>query len=282
MVYQFPLAPLILHTFLTSNTTVLNKWVNELRPDGIFFNFIASHDGIGIMPAKGLLNEIEIESIVDRTLDHQGKVSYKSNSDGSKSVYELNITLYDWLNDPNNPQTEMDVKRFLASQAIMISLVGVPGIYIHSFFGSRNCLDCVDLTGRARSINREKFTLMELESDLHNPNSMRAKVFNGYIELLNIRSASFAFHPEGTQKVIDSGKSVFGLIRLAPDESETILCFINVSNTMQYIDINLKELNVKASNTFLELLTKTEYFMENSSLKIDLTPYQAMWLSPNG
>ncbi|MDQ7030873.1 MAG: hypothetical protein Q9O62_14415 [Ardenticatenia bacterium] len=82
---------------------------------------MASHDGIGVMPAHGLLTAEEIQALVERTLAHGGHVSYKANPDGSRSVYELNITLYDVLNDPRTPNPQLDVARFMASQAIMLS-----------------------------------------------------------------------------------------------------------------------------------------------------------------
>ena len=143
MVYQFSLAPLILHSFICGDITALTKWVRTLKvpyQNTTYCNFIASHDGIGVTPAKGLLSDDEIKALVDRALSHGGEVSYKTNSDGSKSVYELNITLFDALNNPAQENSDVDVKRFLATQAIMLSLAGVPGIYIHSLFGSETKL----------------------------------------------------------------------------------------------------------------------------------------------
>ena len=89
LVYQFPLAPLILHTFLTGDSTCLTDWakgLSELPPGMTFFNFTASHDGIGIRPAEGLLDSDEIQGLIQNTLDHSGQVSYRSNPDGSKSA----------------------------------------------------------------------------------------------------------------------------------------------------------------------------------------------------
>ncbi len=103
MVYQFPLAPLVLHTFQTGDATALGRWAAELpepTPGKSFFNFIASHDGIGVRPAEGLLTPAEVQALVERTLAHGGRVSYKTNLDDTESPYELNITLYDALNDP--------------------------------------------------------------------------------------------------------------------------------------------------------------------------------------
>ncbi len=135
MVYQFPLGPLTLHTFLSGDTTRLTEWVGglpELPPGTTFFNFTASHDGIGVRPAEGLLTAEEVGRLVETALAHGGQVSYKANADGSRSPYELNITWYDALNDPARPAAALDVARFLASQAIMLALAGVPGIYVHS------------------------------------------------------------------------------------------------------------------------------------------------------
>ena len=88
MVYNFALPPLVLHTFHTGNAQRLTNWAATLTTPSrstTFFNFIASHDGIGVMPARGLLSESEIHELVRRTLAHGGKVSSKSNPDGSES-----------------------------------------------------------------------------------------------------------------------------------------------------------------------------------------------------
>ena len=179
LVYQFPLAPLMMHTFLTGNSTHLTDWADglpELSPGTTFFNFTASHDGIGVRPVEGLLDPDEIQGLIQNTLAHGGQVSYRSNPDGSRSAYELNITWYDALNDPTKPEPELDIQRFLASQAIMLSLAGVPGIYIHSLLGSRNCAKCLENTGRARSINREKYALSKLEQELTDPLNLKSRV----------------------------------------------------------------------------------------------------------
>ncbi len=153
LVYNFSLAPLTLHALQTADASYLTRWAATLKPPSAgatFFNFIASHDGIGVLPARGFLNEAQVQGLADRALAHGGQVSYKSNPDGSTSAYELNITLYDFLNDPASPDPAVDVPRFMASQAILLSLAGVPGIYVHSLFGSRNCHFCFAETGRPR------------------------------------------------------------------------------------------------------------------------------------
>lgn len=127
MVYQFSLAPLVLHTFYTGDCRVLAEWANSLEvpfPGVTFFNFIASHDGIGVRPAEGLLSQDEIQALADRVFEHGGQVSYKTNTDGTKSAYELNITLFDALNNPRDPSPVYGCTPF-------------PGITSHYAFTSR-------------------------------------------------------------------------------------------------------------------------------------------------
>jgi sucrose phosphorylase len=288
MVYQFPLGPLVLHSLSAGNAEKLSKWAANLETKSkntTFFNFIASHDGIGLMPARGLLTTEEIQQLVDQAVDHGGKLGLKTNSDGSQSVYELNITLFDALNDPQSPDNTLDIARFIASQGIMISLAGVPGIYVHSLFGSRNCLECLARTGRSRSINREKFDLLPFEEELSNPDSLRIQVFNEYKKILEIRASHPAFHPLGPQRVLHQTPEVFALLRTSIDGTESILCVINVTRNQKEISIDTKVHNLPETNHWIDLIANSvhEINLQNSQshLKLSLGPYQISWLKPS-
>jgi sucrose phosphorylase len=103
MVYQFPLAPLVLDAFARGDASRLTAWASSLDSPSertAFFNFLASHDGIGVVPARDLLSESEIAGLARRVLAHGGQVSDKANPDGSVSPYELNATFFDALSDP--------------------------------------------------------------------------------------------------------------------------------------------------------------------------------------
>ncbi|MDQ7037259.1 MAG: sugar phosphorylase [Anaerolineae bacterium] len=197
MVYQFPLPPLILHTMAAGDSTHLTNWAKSLDPIGertTFFNFTASHDGIGLRPVTGILTQVEIDRLVQRTQTHGGNVSYKANGDGSQSPYEMNITYFDAITDPNitasHPQSA--IKRFVVAQAIQLSLAGVPGIYFSSLFGGRNWNEGVAESGRFRTINREKFKLDSLTADLTG-DTLRGKVFKHMIALLEKRRSILPF-----------------------------------------------------------------------------------------
>lgn len=277
LVYNFTLAPLVLHTFRTGNARRLSEWAATLHTPSnttTFFNFIASHDGIGVLPAQGILSEEEIQALVQMTLKHGGQVSYRALPDGSKSVYELNITLYDALNDPYHPNLEIDVHRFLASQVIMLSLAGIPGIYVHSLFGSRNCHRCVEERGYPRAINREKFTEEGLEQALADVHDHRHHVFQGYRHLLDVRRQHPAFHPNATQEILHVHDSLF-VVKREAEGRETLLTVVNVSN--QPVEVRLP-LAKTSGKTWEDVLTGRRVQGEEMGLPLHLRPYEFLWL----
>jgi len=281
MVYNFSLAPLTLHALLTGDATRLSSWAATLKtptPGATFFNFIASHDGIGVRPAEGILSPEELHGLVERTVAHGGQVSYKANPDGSRSVYELNTTLYDFLNDPAAPDAEHDVRRFLASQAILLSLAGVPGIYVHSLFGSRNCHGCFEATERPRSLNREKFKRDALEAVLADPVSHQRRIFDGYRRLLRVRRGHPAFHPAGDQRVLNLHDAVFAVQRTAPTKDETVLCLVNVSDRPQRVPIAAAALDGSMPPVWRDLVGGNSYRAGQAHLEIALAAYQVAWL----
>lgn len=277
LVYQFSLPPLILHTFHTGNAAALQTWAAGLEalPDtATFFNFIASHDGIGLRPAEGILTPAEIQALAGKTLAHGGHVSYKTNPDGSQSAYELNITLFDALSDPNGDEPlELQIDRFMASQAIMLAMAGVPGIYVHSLFGSANDHIGVKETGRARSINRQKWLRGEVEAVLANPNSRSYQIFHRYKQLLKLRRAQPAFHPNGAQQILKTDPALFALIRIAPDDSQRLLCLHNVSAHPRQVQLNL------AQGTLPPVMRDLFSLQEFEVAAQLLAPYEIRWLA---
>jgi len=287
MVYQFPLPPLVLHTFHSGDASHLARWAAGLSTPSdstTFFNFLASHDGVGVRPVEGILSPSEVQSLVERTLAHGGFVSYKTNADGTRSVYELNISYFDALSDPNAPEPlDLQARRFLASQAIMLALAGVPGIYVHSLFGSRSYRAGVEQTGRYRSINREKFHRGQLEQALADSSSLRHKVLYPYLHLIRTRAAQRSFHPNGAQQVLfgdgAQNEPLFVLVRTSPDGDEKVICVHNVSNAVQPFQVNLGALSIRHADALQDAISGTFYPVDNDNdLTLTVGPYQVLWL----
>ncbi|MEK7674344.1 MAG: alpha-amylase family glycosyl hydrolase [Verrucomicrobiota bacterium] len=232
LVYNFALPPLVLHSLQSGNAEKLTRWAQSLTlpSDRVtFFNFLASHDGIGLNPARGILSEAEIDALVARTLEHGGFFSCKHMPDGSRLPYEMNINYLDALSNPAAGESvELAGRKFLTAQAILLSLRGVPGIYFHSLFGSRGNRAAAEASGIVRRINREKLDRARLEAELADERSLRAHVFKGYRELLRARREHPALSPTASQRVLGLDARVFAVLRESTDGSERVLCLHNV------------------------------------------------------
>jgi glycosidase len=285
LVYNFALPPLVLHTFQAGDARALTRWARDLAlpSDRVtFFNFLASHDGIGLLPARGILSGAEIDSLVRCTRECGGLASYKLNPDGSQSPYELNVNYFDALSDPGGGGSqEAQIDRFMAAQAVMLALVGVPGIYFHSLFGSRGWPEGVRETGRNRAINRRKLTRAELERELADPASLRSRIYAHYARLLRARAASPAFHPHGTQRTLDCGPAVFALLRELPAGDARVLALQNVTPRSQTVSVDADDLVGLPRQTWTDLVSGRHVALLEGSI-LHLMPYQTCWLIPDG
>jgi len=270
LVYNFALPPLTVNAILEGDATILSRWVETLNTPTektFFYNFTASHDGIGLLPAKDILSDEQIAKLIQITLNRGGRVSFKSNADGSESAYELNISLFDLVSDPRADEPpELKVNRFVASQAVALSIRGIPAIYYHSILGSQNYYEGVEKTGTRRAINREKLNLLQLEKELKDPLSRRYMVFHNLCNLIKKRQQIEAFHPEGKQKVLDIHPSLFSIERSSPDGRQLLLSLINVSSNK--IEVLLKHPcrhDVLSGKIFQG--------------RVNIYPYQILWLT---
>jgi sucrose phosphorylase len=232
LVYQFPLPPLTLYSYLSQNATHLLKWADELRltsleSENSYFNFLASHDGIGMRPVENILNDKEKQLMVDHTIENQGRIGYKNNSDGTVSPYELNISYYDAIIEKQDNQITR-VNKFIGAHMILLSMIGMPAIYIHSLIGSRNDIEGMQTSGINRRINRKKIDFIKLEQTLSDQQSDRYLILSKMLELIHIRKTYDAFDPKAPQKVINIDKRVFALQRIG--KTSTIETYVNVSN----------------------------------------------------
>ena len=272
MVYNFTLPPLLFYTFATEDASILSEWAESLQlasENNTFFNFTASHDGIGVRPLEGILEPHEIEQLIEIVKSNDGQVSYKRNPDGSDSPYELNITYVDAIL-ADKFSTRAD--KFLASQSIQYALPGVPATYIHSLLGSRNWVEGVKQTGRARTVNREKLQVEKLISDLDNPDSFRARIFFPYLNLIKARKKQSAFHPNADFDILQIDPKIFGIKRYSKDQ--TIYAITNISS--QSVSVSLPAAG--SSGPMVDLITGEDVDSETIQLK----PYQYVWLEKSG
>lgn len=236
LVYNFTLPPLLLYTLLSGSAQKLAEWINTLPPSTYrttFFNFTASHDGIGLRPVEGILTPDELAMLSTHVEQVGGRISYRSQPDGSQTAYELNVTYVDAAGQPGLDE-DTHVLRFLLTQGVMLALSGIPAVYIHSLLGTHNQNASVEALGYNRAINRAKLEADEISAELNQPESFRAKVFRGYTHLVETRTQLSAFHPQAAQhaSVENSGK-LLCLERTALDGEQTLSAVFNFSDKPQ-------------------------------------------------
>lgn len=285
MVYNFALPPLVLHTFYTEDATALSGWADGLEfvsDTTTFFNFLDSHDGIGVMAVRGILTEEEIAFIIQRAEEHGGYVSYKTGQNGTEVPYEINITWFSALNrDDGDEDIAFQVKRFVASRIIALVLRGVPGIYLHSLIGTRNDIEAVLATRSNRDINRTVIDAKAVIETLKDPFSKFSRISREFGRLIVIRTKHRAFHPSGVQRVLSISRSVFSVIRRSPERDRFILTLTNVTSGVTHLEIPLSEIGTDETRWY-DLVSGMEWMAENEKLFITLQPYDVIWLEPFG
>jgi len=277
-IYNFSLPPLLVNTLVTGSCRHLKAWLGSMPPaqnGTFFFNFIASHDGIGLRPAEGLLNDDELSNLVNTMQNFGGRISWRKAENGGQKAYEINIALYDALQGTIKGPDKWGLERFICAHAIMFGLEGIPGLYIHSLLGTTNDYEKVKNTSQNRSINRHKWDYNQLKEALNSPFEQHSKVLKRMSHLLTVRKIQPAFHPNATQFTLQLGEQVFGFWRQSLDRRQSIFCIYNISDQEQVI--RLSDINLIGTDNWIDLLTEQTICHED--LELVLTPYRAVWIS---
>ncbi len=274
-IYNFTLPPLLIYSLLFENGTYLNAWCKKLpqtKKGNSYLNFIASHDGIGMRPLEGIINNQSIKKLLLRLKKNGSKFSYRKVNNNKKKVYESNITVFDALKVSDKDKKGFyNFQRYIAAHAIMFSFEGVPAIYFNSLFGKSNDEARYVITGNNRDVNRFKWNELNILKKIKSNSSKEYYIFETLKYLLKIRKNQKAFHPNAHRTNINLGNNFFCIKRVSLDKKQTILCITNLTSKLQNAKIN------KKYNKFKNLIdsnVKTKIL--NS---INLKPFETIWLS---
>jgi sucrose phosphorylase len=270
MIYQFTLAPLVVHALLTGDAQSLSAWASSLSappPGACYLNFLASHDGLGLLPAAGWLSEVDLDRLLAKA-QACGGVSYRAVRGGGTLPYELNANLFDLLAEPGAAEhgPENDVRRFIVAHAILLAMAGIPAIYFHSLFGSRGDSEAVQRTGSLRSINRQRLAARDLEAELAS-GGQRKQVLEGLRTLLQARAVLPALHPAAPQEILELSPHVFGLRRRSSNGSE-LICLAEVGS--RPADLSIGSTGAAGTDVLLHEAVRLD--------AIHLAPLQARWI----
>lgn len=277
-IYNFSLPPLLVWTLISGKARYLSQWLMTMPPaqnGTTYFNFIASHDGIGLRPAEGLLGDGELDTFIDTMQQFGGLVSWRADAGGRRKAYEINISLWDALQGSTEGFDRWGLERFVCAHALMLGLEGIPAFYIHSLFGTRNDHNRVEHTGHNRSINRSQWQYPELEAVLANEQGHHREVFDHLRHLIRLRREQPAFHPNATQFTLHMPEGLFGYWRQSADRRQSIFCIFNISAQTQHL--HLSDINLVLTDQWRDLISGESYPEGNEV--IELTPYRSLWIT---
>ena len=277
-VYNFSLPPLLLNTLVTGNCRALKQWMMSMPPARVgtaYFNFIASHDGIGLRPAEGLLSDSEIDQLVATMKDFGGHTSWRKLANGEIKHYEINISLIDALKGTCSGLDQWQIERFICAHTIMLALEGIPGIYLHSFIGTENDHQRVKNSGHNRAINRHQWQYADIEEQLNDPTNSHSLIYAQMQKIIELRRQQPAFHPNATQFTLHLGDHLFGFWRQSMDREQSIFCISNITNLPQ--TLNLSDINLIDNQSWLDIITGDLCIGDNQS--VSMKPYQTLWIT---
>ena len=276
-VYNFSLPPLLVNSLVTGNCVYLKQWMMSMPParnGTTYLNFVASHDGIGLRPAEGLLSDTEINTLVTTMQGFGGHVSWRALDNGGSKPYEINISLFDALQGTVQGADDLGLRRFICAHAIMLALEGIPAIYIHSLLGTRNDHQRVENSGHNRAINRHQWDYQQLETKLADQDSSHHQVYNQLKQLVKIRRRQTAFHPNATQFTLHLGDQLFGFWRQSLDRQQSIFCISNISNQVQHL--SLADINLIDNEQWQDLISGQPC---TPNAQLPMQPYQTVWIT---
>lgn len=277
-VYNFPLPPLILHAMLSGSARYLNRWQAGMPPAQLgcaYLNFTASHDGIGMRPAEGVLPDDEKNRMIETVRQGGGLVSMRTLPDGSEAPYELNSTFFDAVARTFDGDDAHHFDRFVCSQTIVMSLEGIPAFYIHSLLATPNDHEQVARRGMNRGINRHRWDYPTLLERLDDPDTNQTRVLGALSERLRLRSHQSAFHPNATQFTLTLDERIFGVWRQSLDRHQSIFALHNVS--AETVTLAPSSINLIEGEDWVDILSGEA--IDPVGPEIDLAPYQCRWIT---
>ena len=278
-IYNFSLPPLIVNTFLFEDSVALTKWSMKMPPAQLgnaYLNFIASHDGIGMRPAEGILSDKEIKKMLQRLKKNGSKFSMRKLSNNEEKVYEANISLFNALQFTDSDlKGKFALKRFIAAHCIILAIEGVPAFYFNSLFATKNDEETFANTGVKRNLNRYKWHYSTLVDLIKTNNTIEKNCYEIFKKLISIRKIQPAFHPNATQFTLNLDKNIFAVWRQSRDRKQSIFALTNVSS--KTIKLNTNKINLIDDEKWFDLLSQETKITDDEYVKF--MPFQSLWIT---
>ena len=182
------------------------------------------------------------------------------------------------LEDEDPHQIEMAVRRINLMRSIMLSIGGIPLVYLGDEMGTLNDYTFLSDPTKAndnRWVHRSR-RRWETRQDLTDQDTLEWRFFNEMVRLIRLRKAAPAFK-NGGMEVIETGNAhLFGYLRQS--DTQRILVINNFSQQPQSMAAGFLTGSGKL-NGCIDLATGRRIA---SDVELELGPYRFLWLELTG
>lgn len=223
-IYDFALPMVMLYSLYSGRVERLAKWL-EMSPMKQFTT-LDTHDGIGVVDARDLLTDEELDytSAELYKIGANVKKIYSSEKYNNLDIYQINSTYYSALGD--------DDKSYLLARVIQCFAPGIPQIYYVGLLAGKNDIDLLEETKEGRNINRHYYTIDEIKNEVKRP------VVKALCNLLRFRNTSEAFDLEGSIEIETPSSNEIVIIRKNKTNKITATLKANLSTKTFQISEN--------------------------------------------
>lgn len=214
--YDFALPALMLYTIYSKNADPLMNWLKKCPMSQ--FTTLDTHDGIGIVDAKELLTDKQLDYTVNRLYKNGSNVKRKYSSEeyNNLDVYQINTTFFSALSENDN--------KYLLTRAIQVFAPGIPQIYYVGLLAGKNDLKLLEKTKEGRNINRHYYSKQEIDTENDRPVVKKLK------NLLVFRNECKAFDLDGSIEIRRRTSSIFSIVRRNKDENKVAILQVNLND----------------------------------------------------
>ena len=278
LAYNFPLPPLLLEALISGRADLLNRWLvrwPDLPAGTGLLNFSACHDGVGLRPLEGLMEEERLLRLLQACEQRGGLVSHRRLADGRERPYEINISWWSAMEDRGPDRSRWQQRRFLVSQLLMMALQGVPAFYLPALLASENDRSAFARTGQRRDLHRERFDAERLERLLADPEAPATINLRQLSKAMAIRRELPAFHPESPMVCLSGHRPTLVVLRRGQGE-QTVWAVhsLTAANTNLNLNTLLDDGDDPTVWSWVDRL-------QGRSLRtqwLPLAPYEVFWL----
>ena len=223
-VYDFALPMVVLYSLYSGKSNRLANWL-KMSPMKQFTT-LDTHDGIGVVDARDLLTDEELDYTSEQLYKVGANVKrvYSSEKYNNLDIYQINSTYYSALGN--------DDASYLLSRILQCFAPGIPQIYYVGLLAGENDIELLEATKEGRNINRHYYTLEEIEKEVERP------VVKQLLSLLHFRNTSKAFDLEGEIEILTPDESTIEIVRTSADQQTKARLIANLATKEYTIEEN--------------------------------------------